>query len=87
MTDETVEKPAEMTQPIVINLGKQKSKNIKDLQNGKGKLWDDMLNVVEEVKEMLGEEANSKVIIPVVMIYQKKSQRQRLDKLIFPKIR
>ena len=85
--DTSEEKPAEMTQPIVIDLGKQKAKNIKDLKNGKGKLWEDMSTVVEEVKEMLGEEANGKVIIPVVMIYQKKPKRQSLNKLIFPNIR
>ena len=87
MTDETAEKPTEMTQPIIIDLGTQKAKAIKDLKDGEGKLWGDMLNVVEEVKEMLGEEASGKVIIPVVMIYEKKRKRQRLDKIIFPALR
>ena len=87
MTDESAPTTAEMTQPIVIDLGKQKPKNIKALKNGKGKLLDDMLNVVEEVKAMLGEEGNDKVIIPVVMVYQKKTKRQRLERLIFPKFK
>jgi hypothetical protein len=68
MTDESVEKPAEMTQPVVIDLGKHKPKRIKELKDGEGKLWDDMLAVVEEVKGMLGEDANGKLIIPVVLI-------------------
>ena len=87
MTDESAEKTAEMTQPIVIDLGKQKPKNIKALKNGKGKLWADMLSVVEEVKVMMGEEGNNKVFVPVIMVYQKKAKRQRLDRLIFPKIK
>ncbi len=87
MTDEPVEKTTEMTQPVVIDLGKQKPNNIKKLKNGEGTLWVDMLNVVDEVKEMLGEEANDKVIVPVVMIYQKTPKRRRLDKLIFPRIK
>jgi hypothetical protein len=84
MTDESVEKPAEMTQPVVIDLGKHKSKRIKELKDGEGKLWDDMLAVVEEVKEMLGEDANGKLIIPVVLIYQQRPKTRRLDRLIFP---
>jgi hypothetical protein len=87
MADESPEKPVEMAQPIVIDLGKQKSKDIKDLKSGKGKVWDDMFSVVEEVKEMLGEDANGKVILPVVMIYQRKPKRQTLDRLIFPKFK
>jgi hypothetical protein len=84
MTDESVEKPAEMTQPVVIDLGKHKPKRIKELKDGEGKLWDDMLAVVEEVKGMLGEDANGKLIIPVVLIYQRKPKPRRLDRLIFP---
>ena len=87
MTDETPEKSTEMTQPIIIDLGKQKAKALKALKDGEGKLWEDVLTVVEEVKEMLGEEAEGKVIIPVVMVYEKKTKRQRLDKLIFPALR
>ena len=87
MSDESAEKPVEMAQPIVIDLGKKKTKDIKDLKNGKGKVWDDVYTIVEEVKEMLGEDANSKVILPVVMIYQKKPKRQRLNRLIFPKFK
>ena len=84
MAGEPEEKPVEMTQPIVIELGKRKAKDIKDLKNGKGKVWDDVYTIVEEVKEMLGEDANSKVILPVIMIYQKKPKRQSLKRLIFP---
>jgi hypothetical protein len=87
MTDESVEKPAEMTQPIIIDTGKRKPKAIKALKKGKGKLWDDVLIIVEEVKESLGEEASGKVILPVVMVYQKKPKRQSLNRLFFPKFK
>jgi hypothetical protein len=38
------------------------------------------------VKEMLGAEAEGKVLIPVIMLYQEKAGRRRIDleKLIFP---
>jgi hypothetical protein len=76
----------EMTQPVIIDLGKQRSKAIKELKNGEGELWDEVLEVADEVKEMLGAEAEGKVLIPVIMLYQEKAGRRRIDleKLIFP---
>lgn len=76
----------EMTQPVIIDLGKQRSKLIKELKNGEGELWDEVLEVADEVKEMLGAEAEGKVLIPVIMLYQEKASRRRIDleKLIFP---
>jgi hypothetical protein len=76
----------EMTQPVIIDLGKQRSKLIKELKKGEGELWDEILEVADEVKEMLGAEAEGKILIPVVMLYQEKLGRRRIDleKLIFP---
>ncbi len=82
--DETAGATTEMTQPIIIDLGKQKTKNIKALKKGEGMLWDEMLGVVEEVKDKLGEEAGDKVFIPVVMIYRQKPKRQRPNMAFFP---
>ena len=82
--DEAEKTTTEVTQPIIIDLGAQNNKSIKALKNGEGKLWDEVQSVVEEVRDMLGEKADGKVIVPVVMIYRKKTKRQRLDKLIFP---
>lgn len=79
------EASTEMTQPVIIDLGGQKSKYIKELKEGQGKLWDEVFDVIDEVKEMLGSEADGKVLVPVVMIY-KKTTRQGLDldKILFP---
>ena len=82
--EEAEKTTAEVTQPIIIDLGSQKIKFIKALKNGEGKLWDEVQSVVEEVRDMLGEKADGKVIIPVVMVYRKKAKRQTLDKLAFP---
>lgn len=84
MVDETESKTAEMTQPILIDLGAQKGGKIKDLKKGKGKLWDEVLNVVDETREMLGAEAEGKVFVPVILIYTKKTRRKGLEKLVFP---
>jgi len=86
MVKETTATTTEMTQPVIIDLGKQRSKSIKELKNGEGELWDEVLEVADEVKEMLGAEAEGKVLIPVIMLYQEKASRRRIDleKLIFP---
>jgi hypothetical protein len=82
--EETAGISTEMTQPIIIDMGKQKTGNLSDLKKGEGKLWDEVLNVVDEVKQMLGEAADGKVIVPVVVIYRKKLKRRRLDKMFMP---
>ena len=91
--EETVETMAvessttEMTQPVIVDLGKQKAGKLKALKKGEGELWEEVLDVVEEVKEMLGAEAEGKVLVPVVLLYQEKPKRQRqqrLGKMLFP---
>ena len=86
MAEESVGIATEMTQPVIIDLGKQRPKALTDLKKGDGKLWDEVLDVIEEVKEMLGAEADGKVLIPVVMLYEEKPSRRRLDldKILFP---
>lgn len=74
----------EMTQPIIVDLGKQKSKKLKQLKKGEGELWDEIFEVMAEVKDMLGEEADGKMLVPIVMVYEKKRKRQRIEKLLFP---
>ena len=84
MTEETETTHSEMTQPIIIDLGTEKPRKIKQLKKGKGELWDDVLSVVDETREMLGAEAEGKVLVPVILIYQKKSKRSTIEKMIFP---
>jgi hypothetical protein len=79
MAEETVETSTEMTQPIIIDLGKQRSRALKKLKEGEGKLWDDVLDVIEEVKELLGTDAEGKVLVPVILIYRERSRRRRLN--------
>ena len=59
-------------------------KKLKQLKRGEGELWDEIFDVVAEVKEMLGEEAEGKMLVPIVMLYEKKRKRQRIEKLLFP---
>lgn len=75
---------SEMTQPIIVDLGRQRLSKLKDLKEGEGVLWDEALDVIQEVKEMLGKEAEGKVILPVIMLYEKKTPGQRLERILFP---
>lgn len=86
MAEETVKAAAEMTQPVIIDLGKQRTRALNDLKKGEGKLWDEVLEVVDEVKDMLGAEAEGKVLVPVIMIYKERTGRRRLDldRILFP---
>jgi len=87
MVAKTTEKETstEMTQPVIIDLGEQKSKALKELKAGEGELWDEVFDVVEEVKEMLGKGADGKVLVPVIMLYEKKQTRRAdLERILFP---
>ncbi len=86
-TEETVGKSTEMTQPIIVDLGRKSRKKIKDLKNGRGPLWNDVQDVIDEVKESMGDEAAGKVFVPVVMVYRTRPKRQRLEKILFPGIK
>jgi hypothetical protein len=74
----------EMTQPIIVDLGRKKASKIKDLKAGEGELWEEVLDVITEVKEMLGEDADAKIMLPIILLYEKRSRRQRLEKVLFP---
>jgi len=61
--------------PVIIDLGKKRSKAIKSLKRGRGKLVNEVDQAVAEVVESLGAEAQQKEVLPVVLIYKKKQKR------------
>lgn len=80
MTEQVIEENGaapEVTQPIFINLGKQSPKRIKALKQGSGKLWEEVADVLKEVKGSLGEEADGKILVPVILVYRKQPRRRR----------
>jgi hypothetical protein len=44
---------------------------------GRGKLWNEVEGVVEEVTTMLEEELEGKTVVPLVMVYRRKPKRKR----------
>jgi hypothetical protein len=79
---EQTEANTQVTQPIMVDMGKQRPKEIKRLKRGEGKLWDEVIDVVEEVSAQLGDEANGKTIVPVILVYRKKEKRSNLSSLL-----
>jgi hypothetical protein len=75
--NESGEQKFEVTEPVFINLGKQKRKRIKRLMKGRGKLWTDVESVIDEVSTMLGDEVEGKTIVPIVMVYRRSPKRRR----------
>lgn len=73
----TEQRESEMTVPIIVDLGKQKRKRIKALKEGRGRLMDEVTDVVDQVRESLGEDAEGKVMIPVVLLYRRRRRRRR----------
>lgn len=68
---------AEVTAPIIVSLGKKKRKAIKQLKRGKGSVMTEVMDVIDQVQETLGAQAEGKVLVPVVLIYQRKVRRFR----------
>jgi hypothetical protein len=73
----------EVTTPIVVDLGKVRKKRIRELKKGRGKLVADVEQVMEEVRDSLGESAHGKQLVPVVILFQKKARKKKGSLLPF----
>jgi hypothetical protein len=69
---------AEEFAPIVVDLGKQSRKRIKDLKRGKGKLPAEALETATQVRQSFGDEATGKEFVPIIVVYTKKRTTNRL---------
>jgi hypothetical protein len=72
----TEEKVENVSMPIVIDLGKERQKRIRQLKRGRGRLLDEIDEVVEHVKAGLGPDDQAKQLVPIVMVYRKKQKRK-----------
>ncbi len=79
VVDDGVEKyaPAEVTAPVIVSLGKKKRKIMKRLKRGKGSAMDQVMDVLEQVQDQLGSQAEGKILVPIVIIYKEKQNRFR----------
>ena len=63
--------------PIIVSLGKKKKKTIKRLKRGKGPAMDEVNDVIAQVQANLGDHADGKLIVPVVILYKEKQRGLR----------
>ncbi len=72
----------EVIEPIIVDLGKRPRKRIKKLLKGRGKLWFEVADVIDEVHTLLGEEVEDKTILPIVLVYEKKQKKRRVSRIL-----
>jgi hypothetical protein len=66
---------AQTVAPIVVSLGKESRKRIRQLKRGRGKLVDEVAHVLDQVRASFGDHAEGKVLVPVVLVYRRKRRR------------
>lgn len=70
--------------PVILDLGKTKRKNIKQLRQGRGKLVGDVEDAMKEISASLGDQADGKQLVPVVLVYKKKAKKRGGGGGLFP---
>lgn len=63
--------------PIILDIGKARKKNIRDMKRGQGKIMADLQDAMAEVTLSLGDQADGKQLVPVVLLYRKKTRSRR----------
>lgn len=68
--------PATVADPVVVDLGKTKRKDIKALKRGEGKLMREVSQIMNEVRRELMDELAGRHLVPVVILYRPKRKRR-----------
>lgn len=63
--------------PIVLDVGKAKRRDIRDIKRGQGRLMADVHDAVAEVSATAGEAIDDQQLVPVVLVYRKKGRRRK----------
>jgi hypothetical protein len=66
-----------VTAPVVVDLGKARRSRIKDLKRGRGRLMEEVDEVVDDVRAEMGAAAEGKHFIPIVIVYRRKRRKGR----------
>jgi hypothetical protein len=67
---------AAVAAPIVLDLGKQRKKRLKELKQSRGPLVEEVTQAIAHVNGQLGVDGAGKVLVPVIVIYKEKRRRQ-----------
>ena len=63
---------------VIIDMGRVRSQKIEDLKDGVGTLIDEIDETLARVQDRYAAELKGKEILPVVLIYKRKTRRSRL---------
>lgn len=74
----------QVVNPVIVDLGKVKRKHIKRLKRGEGRLADEVLDVMDEVSEVLGDDLAGASLVPIVLIYERKPKKGRRRTIELP---
>lgn len=65
----------ERLEPIIVNLGKRKAKQLRALADDHGPAAEEVAEAMAQVRAQLGAAAEGKTIVPVVVVYKKKKAK------------
>ena len=68
--------PATVNAPLILDLGRTRRKEVQDLKRGRGKLLREVQDAIDEVTASLGDQAEGKQLIPVVLVYRRRPRRR-----------
>jgi hypothetical protein len=72
---------SDILNPVVLDLGKRRRKQVKQLRRGEGKLLDDVNGAVEELRTAGTLQAGAQ---PVIVIVREKKKKSKALKQLFP---
>ncbi len=70
--------------PVVVDLGKKSRKKIKKLKSARGPLAAEVGAIVAETIAQMGDDAEGKTFVPVVMVYRKKPKKRPFPWTLWP---
>lgn len=74
----------EVITPVLVDMGNVRRKHVKRLKRGEGPLADEVLDVLDEVVEELGDELDAAALVPVIVIYERKRKKPRRRTIEMP---
>ena len=67
----------DVTAPVVVDLGRRRGKQIKQLKRGEGPLVREVDDVIAQVRAGLAADLDGKTLVPLVVVYKQKKKRAR----------
>ncbi|MEM9457277.1 MAG: hypothetical protein AAGF11_24070 [Myxococcota bacterium] len=71
---------AEILQPVVVEVGKKKKREIRNLKSGRGRLMDEVQRTVQATVARLQADHPDKKIVPVVSVVRRKKKSEQRSK-------